>query len=385
MKQYPYPPIRHVARPPTHRGVLALGAFALFITTGHLVAQLSITPMTSFGGDGWLAPGEGGYTYLTTGSTERGLAYGGNGHLYLVSRNGGNYVRILNAYSGLDVGSLNLGSGIVTGGLYPVNTVGVGGDGAIYVANMTTAAPANGNFRVYSWANESATPTVAYSGAPLAGARIGDSLDVIGSGSATRLAAGYNNLPSITGNNGYAIIDPILGTATSIGFSSSPPAAGDFRLGITFTDSSHVLGTQGAGTGPTPLQYTSFAGPIGTLIASPTLSLSPAQRLIDYAVVGGRPLLATLSTGDSTVRIYDMTDPANPTFLGSANNTSGTLTANANGTGAVVWGDIAGSSAHLWTLSTSQGIQAFTVTIPEPGISVLVGLGLCLALRRSRI
>ena len=143
---------------------------------------------------------------------------------------------------------------------------------------MTTAAPANGNYRVYSWANESATPTVAYSGAPLAGARIGDSLDVIGSGSATRLAAGFNNLPSVSGNNGYAIIDPVLGTATSVGFSGTPPTAGDFRLGITFTDDSHIMGTQGAGTGATPLRYTSFVGPVGTLLGSVSATLSPAQR-----------------------------------------------------------------------------------------------------------
>jgi hypothetical protein len=52
-------------------------------------AQFSISPLTGFGGtDGWLAPGEGDYSYLTTGDTERGLAFG-NGHLYLVTRAAG--------------------------------------------------------------------------------------------------------------------------------------------------------------------------------------------------------------------------------------------------------------------------------------------------------
>src|SRR5664279_3602789 len=116
----------------------------------HLQGQISINAMTTFRNDGWFAPGEGGYTFLGTGSNERGLAYGGNGHLYLVSRTGGNNIRVLDAYTGLELSSLNLGSSVISGGLYPVNTVGVGGDGAIYVANMTTAAPANGNFKVYS-------------------------------------------------------------------------------------------------------------------------------------------------------------------------------------------------------------------------------------------
>ena len=59
-------------------------------------AQITISPLTTFGGgDGWFKPGEGGYTYLTTGATERGLGFG-NGHLYLVSRASGREIRILN-------------------------------------------------------------------------------------------------------------------------------------------------------------------------------------------------------------------------------------------------------------------------------------------------
>jgi hypothetical protein len=365
---------------------LALSAVLLLASTGSLTAQLNITPLSTFGGDGWLAPGEGGYSYLTTGTTERGLAYGGNGHLYLVSRNGGNYVRILDAYTGGDLGALSLGSGVVTGGVNPVNTAAVGSDGAIYVANLTTAAPANGNFRVYRWGNELAAPTVAYSGAPLAGARVGDSLDAIGSGSSTRLAAGFAATPTVAGNNGYAVVDPTAGTATPVSFAGSPPAAGDFRLGITFTDASHVFGTQGAGVGSTPLVYSAFSGGTGSLLADASLALSPSQRLMDYAVVGGRPLLALLSTSDSTLRIYDVTDPADPLLLGSQNNTSGTLTANSAGTGAVAWGDITGDSARLWTLSTSQGIQAFIVTVPEPSTSALAacGAGLLLLLNAPR-
>ena len=59
-------------------------------------AQYSMTALTTWSpnSDGWLAPGEGGYTFLGTGSLERGLAYG-NGHVYLVSRNGGSFIRIL--------------------------------------------------------------------------------------------------------------------------------------------------------------------------------------------------------------------------------------------------------------------------------------------------
>ena len=58
------------------------------------------------------------YTYLTTADTERGLACSSN-HLYLVSRNGGDFIRILEAQTGADLGALNLGSGVVSGGTMP--------------------------------------------------------------------------------------------------------------------------------------------------------------------------------------------------------------------------------------------------------------------------
>ena len=102
-----------------------------------------------------------------------------------------------------------------------------------------------------------------------------------------------------------------------------------------------------------------------------------------FATVGGIPLLATESTVDATVRVYDMTDPATPVLIGSRNNTSGTLTANANGTGQLAWGDISGSSAKLWALSSNQGIQGFLVSSARARRMTLVGLGgAMLALRR---
>ena len=61
-----------------------------FVVAIPSASAATMTAYTEFGGDGWLAPGEGGYTFLGTANNERGLAYG-NGHLYLVSRSGGNF------------------------------------------------------------------------------------------------------------------------------------------------------------------------------------------------------------------------------------------------------------------------------------------------------
>jgi hypothetical protein len=245
----------------------------LSLLLASLAAQaqyyFNLSPLTTFdGGDGWLAPGEGGTAYLGTANNERGLAYG-NGHLYLVSHASVSgttaNVRLLDPLTGADLGGLN-NSGI-SGGTFLVNNAAVGGDGAIYVANLTTSSSSSA-FKVYKWATEGSAPTVAYSGtAGISGVRAGDDLAGFGSGSSTLLVAGYNSSPSVTGNNGYAIIDPTAGTATAVAFSGTPPNAGDFRLGITFSDSIHVIGTAGSSL----YRYTSFSGASGTLLASPAI------------------------------------------------------------------------------------------------------------------
>ena len=337
---------------------------AFLSVAGAVQAQFALAPLKTFGSGGWVAPnGSNGstYTYLTTGDTERGMAYG-NGHVYLVSRNGGDFIRILDAQTGADVGTLNLSGGVVAGGTFNVNMVAVGGDGAIYVANLAVPPAA---FRVYRWANDSSnsTPSLVYSGTPLTGARLGDSLAAVGSGNATRLAAGFSNSPNVAGNNGYAIIDATTGTATAIGFNGTVPAAGDFRLGLSFTDANHVIGTQG-GAGST-LAYTTFADSAGTLLASLTPA-STDERPMAFANVGRFPLMAALSTADNHVSLYDMTDPTHPVLLAQANATSGTLPADAHNTGAIAWGRITARIADLYAMATDDGIQAFTVSVPMP-------------------
>jgi hypothetical protein len=374
---------------PMKKSALLLAALVLSTGSAAVQAQSSIARLASFGGgDGWLAPGEGGYTYLGTSNTERGLAYG-NGHLYLVSRDGGNVVRILDPLTGADLGGLDT-SGI-SGGTFAVNSIAIGGDGAIYVGNLTTQSTTT-PYMVYRWATEVSAPTLVYSGdAGLAGSRVGDDLAAIGIGSSTRLAAGIGTLPAVAGNNGFTVIDPTAGTTTAIAFSGTPPNAGDFRLGITFVDASHVLGTQGSGL----YRYSSFAGGTGTLLSSPAIPDplgANADRLLAHTLLGGMPILAVQGTGDAHVSLYDATDPAHPLWLASGNNTSGSLHANVNGTGALAWGDSTANgdgtfSRTLYAMSTNQGIQGFlvTVAVPEPSRFALLTMGLgALWLRRRR-
>jgi Domain of unknown function (DUF4623) len=371
--------------------ILLVGANFIALSFAS-AATITMAPYTSFGGgDGWLAPGEGGTAYLGTGNNERGLAYG-NGHVYLVSHANVSSttanVRVLDQTTGADLGGLN-NTG-VSGGTFLVNNAAVGGDGSIYVANLTTQSTTS-PFKVYKWATEGSVPTVAYSGnGGLAGSRLGDDFAGIGSGSATLLVAGYNSTPAVAGNNGYSIIDPTASTATAVGFTGTPPNAGDMRLGITFWDASHVLGTAGSSL----YRNTSFSGSTGTLTNSPAIpdpAGATADRLLAVTVLGGIPILAVQSIGDSHVSVYDVTDPAAPIWLASGNTTSGALTANGNGTGELAWGAVTDLgngivSQVLYAMSTNQGIQAFVITVPEPGTLVLVSLliGFAALARRPR-
>ena len=337
-----------------------------------------IAPLATFGGgDGWLAPGEGGYTFLGTVNNERGLAYG-NGHVYLVSRFGGNNVRILDPLTGADLGGLNVTG--ISGGTFAVNMAGTSSDGSIYVGNLTTAMSATAPYKVYKWANEAAAPTTVISSATvLAGSRLGDDMAMIDTGGTTLIAAGFNSNPSIAGNNSYAIADLTPGTINAISFVGTPPSPGDFRLGITFLDTSHVLGAA------TPGSYrdSSFLGTNGVLLGTGSLTgANPTngntERLLAVAMIAGAPILATESTTDAHVSIYDISNPLTPVLLGSANNTSGTPTANGNGVGELAWGPVTGNTATLYAMSTNQGIQAFLVTVPEPVMLVPMGIALVL-------
>jgi len=347
-----------------------------------LQAQVTISPLSSFGNNGWLYPnGVNGstYSFLGTANTERGMAYGNN-QLYLASRNGGSFIRILNATTGADLGALDMTG--ISGGTFAINMVGVAADGAIYAANL--ASPLNGTtpFKVYRWANASAVPTLAFSSTTITAGRMGDSLDVIGSGTSTRIVAGESNSSGTGTRNGYAVLttsDGLNFGASLVNFTSVATGAqggtapGDFRLGVTFAGQDRVLGTQGS-TG----QLLRNTGSDGTYNGAGVLSTG-LERPMDYASIDGFSLLATISTGDSRVRIYDAADPNNLVLLTTS---TGTLsTANGNGTGAVSWGDVVSNpdgsaTATLYAMSSNNGIEAFVVQIPEPGTLVLAGLGL---------
>jgi hypothetical protein len=396
------------------RAAVLAAVFAISTCSTCLAATLD--PLASFGGTnfsgtlelggGWRDPGvilpddvagvdgfsPGTYAYLGSNflqdggvgqaNLERGIAYNPTtGNLILVSRSSaGNGIRILDGVTGADKGALNQGTGIITGGTFTTNMVGVADDGSIYVGNLTTNTSTT-PFNVYRWDSESAVePTVAFSGTPggiLAGARIGDTFDVIGSGTNTRLVAGYNRPPNVAGNNSFAMFDTTDGatfTATHIAVGTDPPAEGDFRLGITFADEDTVIGKQGEFA-----RIVDVTGSTGTLAASFDTD-GTTLRAMDYAIVDGRPLLAIVEASaaqDPIARarlfVYDMSDVSKPVAerkIGEVSALPAGLVQdpNVNGTGQVKFGPIDGRTAIIYALSSNNGIQAFELTLDPAAV-----------------
>jgi hypothetical protein len=315
---------------------------------------------------------------------ERGLAYNPiTGNLVLVSRStAGNGIRVLSGSTGADVGFLAQGSGVISGGTFTTNMVDIDSTGAIYVANLSTSASAN--LKVYQWSSESASAPTTLINAATGLARAGDSFAVTGSGSNLRVASAGSNTTSASNFVVYSTTDGVtFSTNTYTSVPGTATTGNDYRLGLTFVDADTLIGTQ-ATTG----RLTDFTvGGSASLVGN--IPLQTNGRILDYAMVGGLPVLASMTVNGANspeVNLYDITTPTAPILLASLTTTIGSLVSNGNGTGALAWGNIGSNSATLYAMSTNHGIQAFDITFPVPepsilGLSAVAMLGL---LRRRR-
>lgn len=347
------------------------------IATTAISAHAQLAPLTTFGTNGWLAPGA--IPQLDTSNSQRGMAVSPTtGNVILVDRDAtlGNNAYVINGTSGAVNGTLTPPAGGYSSGTFVVNAAGAGSDGSVYVANLVTAGTEL--FKVYSWASDSdfTTPaSVAFSlirsDASWAGInRIGDVFTATGSGSSAQWAAAGSN--SATGTNSTFSVGTVNGSNAQTTYTAIPgtvsAATNGYRLGLSFVDSDTIIGTQGA-----TLYTTDFNGSTATVQAG---TIGAAQRPVAYLNHSGVAYMATIDTNSSTVSVYNMQDPTNLQLLFTGNTTTGTLTGNLNGTGGIGWGpSLGGDSYTLFAMSTNQGIQGFVATVPEPTSLALLAAG----------
>lgn len=374
-------PKNNMKSPATVRSIVIAALAALAGGQALAVDPIFLNAMTTWGhnGDGWWAPGENGITYLLgTGDGNRSLAYNAaTGNVIVTAGAAGTpLVHVLDGSTGVSQGTLNLTG--VSGGTRFLNTIGVTSDGQIYGSNLAASMSTASPFKVYRWANEGAAATnVLSSGSIRASNRLGDNIDVIGSGTNAKMVFGYGS----TGT-GYAVLTGQT-TLTAVDYPVAGTTNGDFRLGAAFYDDDTIIGTQNA---TTAVRISTFSGTSAVLDGSITLA-DLNERAIDVTMVNGRRIMATIQANSNKVRIYDLS--SNPlsgvqTPLAEANLT-GSFNSNGGATADLAFGAVNGDTVALYALNTNNGIQAFNVqVVPEPGTMIALGAGAAALFARRR-
>ncbi len=306
-------------------------------------------------------------SWFSTTSLERGLAYvtvqapeSFLHRLYVASRNGGNFVKIINADNGNDIGDLNTTG--ISGGTYALNDVETSYDGKVFTANLTTNTSTS-PFKVYMWDNESAAPVniISYQGEAV---RLGDKFTVVGNVFdntaviwAASATSGAMKVYKFSMNNGT--------------FSSTPEV-------ITLSD--NAIGTpSSASVGPLPngdfyWKATGFGvkkySANGTLLGTiPTTAVASGGNAIRYlGSVGNYEYIVVFQYGSGNERARIMKVDPNDIAAATTYDLTNVLgtNSNPNGTGDVAFELNPDGTARIFVLSTNNGFGAYQTVTPVP-------------------
>ena len=343
--------------------------------SGTAHAQATLSPLSTFGSNGWLAPGS--IPYLSTGNFERGFAWNPvTNNIIIPTRNGGNFVAVVNGTTGTVVRTLDTTG--VSGGTLSMMGSGVSDTGEVFVSNLQSGASALGPYKIYKWTSENDTnaPTVAFSQVnptTQSGAfRFGDAFAVYGSGTSLQFAAAGASTGTSGGfnNNSNFMIGKLDGSNTNTIYRAIPDtltASNDYRFGLTFVDADTIIGNQASSAKITDFVPAATLNTSGATITN-AIAIGANERGIDYTVLNGQALLATINTSSSVISIYDITNPAEVALLVTGSSASGKLGVNANGTSGIHWGEVLSPTSQvLYAMSTNHGMQAMVFqAVPEP-------------------
>ncbi len=300
-----------------------------------------------------IAPGATGYSYLTTGDDNRGLAYDVNSNRVVVaSRSPGLY--ILDGTTGTNIGTLSMSG--VTGGTFALDQVGIADDDAVYAGNLVLAGGAG--FTLYRWAGPvtNAASTVAFqdtSGVLGAVDRWGDTMAVRGSGANTQVILGSRagtNIALLTTSDGINFNGQV------IGISNAP--AGFAGLGIAFGAGNTIYAKNNLSH-----LYVIGIDPVnnvgGVLLDYPNPAKTPTYMTAISADLANN-ILAGLDLGDNPhdLKLFQLTGTSDAPVLFNQSFFP-TYQANGNSVGA-----IAIKYPKLFALDCNNGIIALTYATP---------------------
>ncbi|MFH1213559.1 MAG: hypothetical protein V1681_05690, partial [Candidatus Neomarinimicrobiota bacterium] len=293
-------------------------------------------------------PGWFDVTHLT-----RGLAYGKVGdqdRLYVVTRNGGNFVYKLDAATGDTVGQMSTYG--MSLGTYTLNDAGVSADGILFVGNLCLGSGADTLFRVYKWTADADPPVVVVNYINK-GARLGDKFTVTGSASdnslviwAASATAGQNKVVKFTTTDNGTTFTPTVINIDAAGGSAS---VGPLPDGSFYWNSG----------GNNPKKYAADGTLIGVVSGTVVGTGSTAIRY--FGTFNGCEFFLTHQYGEgkenAQIVKVPMGDPTKAVTY--AITPTQRLNANTNGVGDVDYKDNGDGTFTVYVLSTNNGYGAY--------------------------
>ncbi len=273
--------------------------------------------------------------------------------LYVVSRNGGTNVVIMDAETGDSVGTLNMTG--ISGGNFFLNDAEVSSDGVIFACNLTVSASSSA-FKVYKWTSETAAPEAVIDYTGLA-TRFGDKFTVTGStadNSLTIWAASTNSdkIVKFTTSDNGATFTPTEITLSNGNLGNQPVVVPSNDGNTLYTNSASTLVTS----------YKADGTFIDTLSGGFVSSYGDALK---YFEIAGRDYLAIYNygIGNENLRIVDITSGLSDAALIGTTPSLGSQS-NGNGSGDVGVQLNADSTANIYILATNNGLGAYKFTPP---------------------
>lgn len=291
----------------------------------------------------------GAYTWFANDNNSRGLCYNKvTNHILVASRTGAPNIQILDANTGAKLDSMKTST--LSGGTYILNIVRAGDDGAIYTTNLTTTGT---GLKIYRWANETAEPTVAFSGDVVG--RVGDVLAVTGSGASTVIYVSGSTNPRIE------VFTTTDGVTFTKGTGITLPTAGLARGGISpvTTGTASDLWVNGAGT------FVSHITSTGTVVNAVDggVIASGWHNVKYWQATTGSKYVAVVGKNEplegNSLKIFDVTASEVYPKAFVTLTLSNTYTANTNATGDLAVIDNGNGTFKVFMLVSNNGIACF--------------------------